>query len=61
LRAHADQLSRLPLNVANADAAASPHTDAAFLEAHRAISDVLYGARSPSLHVIVIGFDVARS
>jgi hypothetical protein len=27
--------------IANADAAASPHTDAAFLEAHRAVSEVL--------------------
>jgi spermidine dehydrogenase len=29
------------ISIANADAAASPHTDAAFLEAHRAISEVL--------------------
>lgn len=29
------------VSVANADAAASPHTDAAFLEAHRAVSEVL--------------------
>jgi hypothetical protein len=31
----------LPISIANADAAASPHTDAAFLEAHRAVSEVL--------------------
>ncbi|HVW68808.1 MAG TPA: NAD(P)-binding protein [Steroidobacteraceae bacterium] len=29
------------VSVANADAAASPHTDAAFLEAHRAVTEVL--------------------
>ena len=29
------------LSIANADAAASPHTDAAFLEAHRAVTEVL--------------------
>ena len=29
------------ITIANADAAASPHTDAAFLEAHRAVSEVL--------------------
>jgi spermidine dehydrogenase len=29
------------ISFANADAAASPHTDAAFLEAHRAVSEVL--------------------
>ena len=29
------------ISIANADAAASPHTDAAFLEAHRAITEVL--------------------
>ena len=29
------------ISIANADAAASPHTDAAFLEAHRAVSEVL--------------------
>jgi spermidine dehydrogenase len=29
------------VTVANADAAASPHTDAAFLEAHRAVTEVL--------------------
>lgn len=33
------------ITIANADAAASPHTDAAFLEAHRAITEVL-GKRS---------------
>jgi len=27
--------------IANSDAAASPHTDAAFLEAHRAVSEML--------------------
>jgi len=29
------------ISIANADAAASPHTDAAFLEAHRAVEEVL--------------------
>jgi spermidine dehydrogenase len=29
------------ISIANADAAANPHTDAAFLEAHRAVSQVL--------------------
>jgi spermidine dehydrogenase len=29
------------VSIANADAAASPHTDAAFLEAHRAVEEVL--------------------
>ena len=29
------------ITIANSDAAASPHTDAAFLEAHRAVSEVL--------------------
>jgi len=29
------------ISIANADAAASPHTDAAFLEAHRAVGEVL--------------------
>ena len=29
------------ISIANADAAASPHTDAAFLEAHRAVTEVL--------------------
>jgi len=29
------------ITIANSDAAASPHTDAAFLEAHRAVSEVV--------------------
>jgi spermidine dehydrogenase len=29
------------ISIANADAAASPHTDAAFLEAHRAVSEIV--------------------
>ena len=29
------------ISIANADAAASPHTDAAFLEAHRAVSEII--------------------
>ena len=29
------------ISIANSDAAASPHTDAAMLEAHRAITEVL--------------------
>jgi spermidine dehydrogenase len=29
------------MSIANSDAAASPHTDAAFLEAHRAVSEVI--------------------
>jgi spermidine dehydrogenase len=29
------------ITIANSDAAASPHTDAAFLEAHRAVGEVL--------------------
>lgn len=34
--------------IANSDAAASPHTDAAFLEAHRAIQEVLQRRAMPS-------------
>jgi spermidine dehydrogenase len=37
-------LARQPyglISIANADAAASPHTDAAFLEAHRAVSEII--------------------
>jgi spermidine dehydrogenase len=30
-----------PVTIANSDTAASPHTDAAMLEAHRAVQDVL--------------------
>ena len=30
-----------PITIANSDAAASPHTDAAFLEASRAVGEVL--------------------
>ena len=35
------------ITIANSDAAASPHTDAAFLEAHRAVSEVAGAARLP--------------
>jgi spermidine dehydrogenase len=35
------------ISIANADAAASPHTDAAFLEAHRAVTEVLNGRAFP--------------
>ena len=38
-----------PISVANADAAASPHTDAAFLEAHRAVEEVLERRTYPFL------------
>jgi spermidine dehydrogenase len=37
------------ISIANADAAASPHTDAAFLEAHRAVSEVLERRAFPFL------------
>ncbi len=37
------------ITVANSDAAASPHTDAAFLEAHRAVSEVLERRAYPFL------------
>lgn len=37
------------ISVANADAAASPHTDAAFLEAHRAVEEVLERRTYPFL------------
>jgi len=37
------------ISIANADAAASPHTDAAFLEAHRAIEEVLERRAYPFL------------
>jgi len=37
------------ITIANADAAASPHTDAAFLEAHRAVQEVLQRRAMPML------------
>jgi spermidine dehydrogenase len=37
------------ISIANADAAASPHTDAAFLEALRAVSEVLERRAFPFL------------
>jgi spermidine dehydrogenase len=37
------------ISIANSDAAASPHTDAAFLEAHRAIGEVLERRAEPLL------------
>jgi spermidine dehydrogenase len=37
------------ISIANADAAASPHTDAAFLEAHRAVGEVLERRAFPFL------------
>jgi spermidine dehydrogenase len=37
------------ISIANADAAASPHTDAAFLEAHRAVEEVLEKRAYPFL------------
>jgi len=37
------------ISIANADAAASPHTDAAFLEAHRAVEEVLERRAYPFL------------
>ncbi len=37
------------ITIANADAAASPHTDAAILEAHRAVQEVLQRRAMPSL------------
>jgi spermidine dehydrogenase len=37
------------ISIANADAAASPHTDAAFLEAHRAVEEVLERRTYPFL------------
>ena len=39
--------------IANADAAASPHTDAAFLEAHRAVSEVLELKAYPFLQAVL--------
>lgn len=38
------------ITIANSDAAASPHTDAAFLEAHRAVQEVLQRRAMPFLH-----------
>jgi spermidine dehydrogenase len=35
------------ISIANADAAASPHTDAAFLEAHRAVTEIVDQRESP--------------
>jgi spermidine dehydrogenase len=37
------------ISIANSDAAASPHTDAAFLEAHRAVGEVLERRAEPLL------------
>jgi spermidine dehydrogenase len=37
------------ITIANSDAAASPHTDAAMLEAHRAVQEVLQRRAMPSL------------
>jgi len=39
------------ITIANSDAAASPHTDAAMLEAHRAVQEVLQRRAMPSLVV----------
>jgi spermidine dehydrogenase len=39
------------ITIANADAAASPHTDAAILEAHRAVQEVLQRRAMPVLGV----------
>jgi spermidine dehydrogenase len=38
------------ISIANSDAAASPHTDAAFLEAHRAVSEVIEHRAFPFVH-----------
>ena len=38
-----------PITIANSDAAASPHTDAAMLEAHRAVQEVLQRRAMPLL------------
>jgi spermidine dehydrogenase len=35
------------ISLANSDAAASPHTDAAMLEAHRAVQEVLQRRATP--------------
>lgn len=49
------------ISIANADAAASPHTDAAILEAHRAVIEVLDRRAMPFLKVILMSQDaVAR-
>jgi spermidine dehydrogenase len=37
------------ISIANSDAAASPHTDAAMLEAHRAVQEVLERRAWPNL------------
>ena len=37
------------ITIANSDAAASPHTDAAMLEAHRAVQEVLQRRALPLL------------
>ncbi len=37
------------ITIANADAAASPHTDASILEAHRAVQEVLQRRAMPVL------------
>jgi len=40
------------ISIANADAAASPHTDAAFLEAHRAVEEVIERRAYPFLATV---------
>ena len=37
------------ITIANSDAAASPHTDAAIIEAHRAIQEVLQRRAMPAV------------
>ena len=37
------------ITIANSDAAASPHTDAAMLEAHRAVQEVLQRRAMPAI------------
>ena len=39
------------ITIANSDAAASPHTDAALLEAHRAVQEVLQRRAMPFLGI----------
>jgi spermidine dehydrogenase len=46
------------ISIANSDAAASPHTDAAFLEGHRAVGEVIARRSFPFMHAPA---DVARS
>jgi spermidine dehydrogenase len=42
-------IARQPYAVANSDAGASPHTDTALWEAHRAVGDVLNRLAMPKL------------